>query len=141
MIIKIQVIINVDPQRFSTGFISYGTVRELNLQVLFKAHHLYLISLYLISTSPPLIFNFLKRGVIYCTIFIGNFTSCCFLKKIELLTLLLSVLSYLFVNFGGACENGCTVLFTFIFNYLLYGTVSSRWQYILIIIRWSSFRH
>ena len=32
-------------------------------------------------------------------------------KKIELLTLLLSVVNYLLVNFGGACRNYCPVLF------------------------------
>ena len=70
------------------------------------------------STSRPPMFNFLRGGLIYCTIFIRNFTSCCFLKKIEFLTLLLSVVSYLFHNFSGACGNAWTVLF--IFNYLLY---------------------
>ena len=77
------------------------------------------------STSRPHMFNFLRGGLLYCTIFIRNFTACCFLKKIELLMLFLSVVSYLFINFGGACGNTCTVLF--IFNYLLYRTASCRW--------------
>ena len=76
-------------------------------------------------TSQPSMFNFLSGGLIFCTIFIRNFTSCCFYKNIELLTLLLSVVSYLFLNFRGAYENGCTVLVTII--YLLYKTLSTRW--------------
>ena len=68
-------------------------------------------------------FNLLRGGLIYCTNFIRIFTFCCFLKKIELLTLLLSAVSYLFINFGGACENACTVFF--ISNYLLYRTIYS----------------
>ena len=61
-----------------------------------------------------------------------------FSEKIELLMLLLSVDSYLFINFGGASGSGCTVLF--IFNYQFYRPFPSKWQYILIIITWSSFR-
>ena len=64
--------------------------------------------------------HFFRGGLIYSTIFIRKFKSCCFLKKIELLTLLLSVVSYLFINFGEACRNACTVLF--IFNSLLHRT-------------------
>ena len=92
---------------------------------LFSPIPVIIVSHYNASTSRPRMFNFLRVGVIYCTIFIKNFTSCCFQKKIELLTLLLSVVSYLFLNFSGACGNACIVLF--IFNYLLYRTVSSRW--------------
>ena len=55
------------------------------------------VSHYNASTSQPSMFNFLSGGLIYCKIFIRYFTSCCFLKKIELLTLLLSVVSYLFL--------------------------------------------
>ena len=36
--IKIQVIINVDRQKFNTIFISYGAAGDLNFQVLFRAH-------------------------------------------------------------------------------------------------------
>ena len=61
------------------------------------------------------------------------------LKKIELLTFLVFVVNYLLVNFDRACRNAGTVLFTF--KYFLYRTVSSRWQYILIIITWNSVRH
>ena len=38
MIVKIQIIINVDPQKFNTIFISYGAAWDLNFQVLFSAH-------------------------------------------------------------------------------------------------------
>ena len=37
MIVKIQVIINVDPQKFNTIFISYRAARDLIFQVLFSA--------------------------------------------------------------------------------------------------------
>ena len=43
--------------------------------------------------SRPRMLIFLRGGVTYCTIFIGNFTASCFLKKIELLTLVCSQLS------------------------------------------------
>ena len=87
----------------------------------------------------PRKFHFNREGVIYSPTFIRNFPFYCFLKKIELLTLLLSVVSYLFVNFGGAYRNACTIIFAF--NHILHITVSSRLQYTLTIIRWSSFRH
>ena len=48
------------------------------------------------------------------------------------------IVNHLFANFGGAYGNTYTVLF--IFNYLLYRTVSSRWENILNISRWSSFQ-
>ena len=47
-------------------------------------------------------FHFTRGGNILCVIFIKNLNSRFFLKKIELLTLLLSVVCYLFVRFGGA---------------------------------------
>ena len=61
------------------------------------------------------------------------------LKKIELLAFLVFVVNYLLLNFDRACRNAGTVLF--IFKYILYRTVSSRWHYILIIITWNSVRH
>ena len=62
------------------------------------------------GTSRPHMFNILRGVAIYHAIFIRDFTSFCFLKKIELLTFLLSVVSYLFFSFGGACRNASTVL-------------------------------
>ena len=41
-----------------------------------------------------------------------------FWKKIKLLSSLSSVVSYVFVHFGGAYGNACTIIFTF--NYPLY---------------------
>ena len=38
MIVKNQVIINVDPPKFNAIFISYGATWDLNFQVLFKAN-------------------------------------------------------------------------------------------------------
>ena len=37
MIVKIQGIINVDPQKFNTVFISSGAAWDLNFQILFSA--------------------------------------------------------------------------------------------------------
>ena len=73
------------------------------------------------GTSQPCIFNFRRGTVIYCTIFIRSLPSCCLLKKIKLLMLFLSEISYLFINFGGANRNACIVIFTW--KFLLYRTV------------------
>ena len=44
MIVKIQIIINVDPQKFNTVCISYGEARDLNFQIFLRAHVLTIFS-------------------------------------------------------------------------------------------------
>ena len=39
MIVKIQVIITVDPQEFNIIFISYGAAWDLNFQIFFRAYN------------------------------------------------------------------------------------------------------